>query len=54
MQPNLSADLLEMRRADILRAQAQSHPRPERRPRRRLSLRWRRRAGRHGRRVAPA
>ncbi len=52
MQPNLSAHLLEMQRAEILRADG--HPRTERRTRRRPSLRWRRRADRRARRVAPA
>jgi hypothetical protein len=52
MHPNLSSHLLEMKRAEVQRAQAQI--RPERRSRRRLSLRWRRRAARRAQRVAPA
>jgi hypothetical protein len=52
MHPNLSFQIVELKRAEALRAQP--HPRPERRPRRRLSLRWRRRADRRARRVAPA
>jgi hypothetical protein len=52
MHPNLSSHLLEMKRAEISRADLR--PRPERRARRRLTLRWRRRADRRARRVAPA
>jgi hypothetical protein len=52
MSPNLSSHIVEMMRAETQRAQP--HPRPERRARRRLTLRWRRRADRRARRVAPA
>jgi hypothetical protein len=52
MTPNLSSHIADMMRAEARRAEP--HPRPERRARRRLTLRWRRRADRRARRVAPA
>jgi hypothetical protein len=54
MHSNLSSHLIEMKRAEILRLAAEARPRPERRSRRRLSLRWRRGADGRAPRVAPA
>jgi hypothetical protein len=52
MSPNLSFQMVDLLRAEAERAHR--HPRPERPARRRLTLRWRRRADRRTRRVAPA
>jgi hypothetical protein len=52
MSPNLSSQMVDLMRAEALRARPR--PRLERRARRRLTLRRRRRADRRGRRVAPA